>query len=262
MRGLALTIALAAALPGSAQTAGEPAVGTFEAASVKPNQGGGKRDQALNIEPGRLTATDISLGDLMMLAYGVKRYQLSGPNWVVGGSTAVTFDVVATAGKAVEKDEIKRMIGPLLAERFHLQFHRETRELPIFALVQAKGGPKFKEPGDGGRRIVWPSREGGGLSFQNWTMEDLADWLSVLPGVGLPVVNHTGIPGTFTFQANLFGLEKGAGADQIKKAMGDADAAGALRSALPDQLGLRLESQKAPLEMLVIDHADRVPTDN
>jgi uncharacterized protein (TIGR03435 family) len=228
---------------------------------VKPNRGGGKRDQKRTIEPGRIAYTDITLGDLMMLAYGVKRYQLSGPDWIVSGTSAVSYDVVATAGKAVPPAEIQRMIGPLLAERFHLQFHRETRELPIFALVQAKGGPKFKEPGDGAGKTIRPTSEGG-LSFKNWTMEDLADWLSILPGVGLPVIDRTGMTGSFSFQANLFAVEKGADPGQIKKAMIDGDAAGTLRSTLPDQLGLRLEGQKAPLEMLVIDHADRVPVEN
>jgi len=261
MLGIALVVALFAASPGKGQTTSGASVGAFEAASVRPNRGGGRRDQTRTIEPARIACTDITLGDLMMMAYGVKRYQLSGPDWIVSGTSAISYDVVAIAGKAVPPVEIKRMIGPLLAERFHLQFHRETRELPTFALVPAKGGPKFHEPGDGGARSIRPNSEGG-LSFQHWTMEDLADWLSGLPGVGMPVIDHTGITGSFTFHANLFAVEKGAAPDQVKKAMMDGDAAGTLRSTLPDQLGLRLEAQKAQLAILVIDHADRVPTEN
>ena len=113
------------------------------------------------------------------------------------------------------------MLGPLLAERFHLVFHRETRELPVFALLVAKGGPKIKEPGDGGDSSIRPDGEGG-LSFRNWSMDDPAGWLAMLPSVG----------------------------------------AATLRATLPEQLGLKLETQKASVEMLVIDHAEKVPTEN
>jgi uncharacterized protein (TIGR03435 family) len=175
-------------------------------------------------------------------------------------SSAATFDLAATAGKAVSQDEIKRMIGPLLTERFHLQFHRETRELPVYALVQGKGGPKFKQPGDSGPPSIRLKGQGV-ISFQNWTMENLADWLTRMPGM-VPVVDRTGLAGSFSFEGNLLGVDSSAGIDETKKAMMEGGALGTLRSTLPDQLGLKLESQKAQLEMIVIDNADRVPTGN
>jgi len=192
----------------------------------------------------------------MLRAYNVKPYQISGPDWIQDDR----YDVVATAGKAVGVEEIRRMLGSLLAERFHLAFHRETRELPVFALVVAKGGPKFKEPGDGGETTVRPDGEGG-LTFTNMSMDGLAGWLS-LPSMGRPVIDRTGLAGSFSFRANLFNVAKDAPPADLKRSMLNDDAADVLRATLPEELGLRLEAQKAPLEMLVIDRAEKIPTGN
>jgi uncharacterized protein (TIGR03435 family) len=263
MQTLMIAAGVAAALTaaGWAQTGGVSTSPAFEAASVKPHPDGGKRDRTRIIEPGRITYKDTTLGEFIALAYGVKQYQIAGPDWIVGNSSAVTYDVIATAGKPAAPEELKRMLGPLLAERFRLQFHRETRELPVFALLLAKGGAKFKDRGDGGESSIMPTPDGS-VSFHNWSMENLADWLSRIPGVGRPVVDRTGLAGTYSFHANLFAVEKGAAPDAMKRAMIDGDAAGTLRTTLPDQLGLKLEPQKAQIEILVIDHAERVPTEN
>jgi uncharacterized protein (TIGR03435 family) len=252
-----IAVGIFGALPSRGQTHAETTAPAFEAASVKPHQDTGTRNRARTIEPGRITCMDITLRELILMAYDVKPYQISGPDWIQD----TRYDVVATAGKAVSVHEVKRMLGPLLAERFHLVFHRETRELPVFALLVAKGGPKFKEPGDGGGSTVRPDGEGG-LSFKNFSMDDLAEWLSGLPSMGRPVVNHTGVAGSFLFHANLFNLEKGTPPDELKRSMVSDDAAGTLRATLPEQLGLKLEAQKAPLEILVIDHVEKVPTEN
>jgi len=244
------------ALPGRSQTRAETAPPAFEAASVKPHPDSAVRNRARTIEPGGVTCLDITLRELMLRAYGVKPYQISGPDWIQDNR----YDVVATAGKAVGVPEVQRMLGALLAERFHLAFHRETRELPVFALVVAKGGPKFKEPGDGGESTIRPDGEGG-LTFQNVSMGELADWLN-LPSMDRPVIDRTRLPGTFSFHANLFNLPAGAPPGDLKRSMVSSDAADTLRVTLQEQLGLKLDQQKAPLEFLVIDRADKVPTAN
>ena len=129
------------------------------------------------------------------MAYGVKPYQISGPDWIMDRSGSDVYDVIATAGHAAPPAQVKRMLRPLLADRFHLAFHRETRELPVFALVVAKGGPKFKEPGNAGEFTIRPDGEGG-LSFQNSSMDDLAEWFSMLPTIGRPVIDRTGLAGS------------------------------------------------------------------
>jgi len=252
-----IAIGVLYALPSRAQSQAAAAPRAFEAASIKPTQGGRTR----SIEPGRITYLDTALGEFITMAYGLKRYQVSGPDWIMNADRSGRYDLVATTGSPVSADEIKRMLGPLLVERFHLTFHRETRELPVFALVVAKGGPKFKQPGDGSAPNISPDGVGG-LSFENWSMESMANWLSVLPSVGRPVIDRTGLAGTFSFHANLFDLEKGTPPDEMKRAMVNSDASDSLRRTLPEQLGLKLESQKAPIEILVIDHAEKVPVEN
>jgi len=256
-----IAIGMLYALPSHAQAQARAAPPAFEAASVKANRGTGRRDRTRSIEPGRITYLDTTLGEFIAMAYGVKRYQISGPGWIVNLSSSDTYDVIATAGKAASVAEVKRMLGPLLADRFHLVFHRETRELPVYALVVAKSGTRFKEPGDGSAPGISPDGEGG-LFFKNWSMESMADWLTLLPSVGQPVVDHTGLAGSFSFYANLFNLEKGTPPDEMKRAMVNSDASDILRTTLPEQLGLKLEAQKAPIEMLVIDHAEKVPVEN
>jgi bla regulator protein BlaR1 len=251
-----IAVGIMGALPSRGQTRAESPAPAFEAASVKPHPDTARRDRTRTIEPGKITFMEITLRELILRAYNVKPYQISGPDWIQD----MRYDVVAMAGKAVGVQEIQRMLGPLLADRFHLVFHRETRELPVFALVVAKGGPKFKEPGDGGDSTVRPDGEGG-LAFHNFSMDELAAWLT-LPSIGRPVIDHTNLAGSFSFHANLFNLEKGTPPDELKRAMVNSEAGDTLRVTLPEQLGLKLEAQKAPLEILVIDHADKVPTAN
>ena len=256
-----IAIGMIGALPSRGQSRAEAAAPAFEAASVRLHQDSGIRNRIRSLEPGRITYLDTPLSLFIAMAYGLKPYQLAGPDWIVDTRSPVTYDVVATAGKAASVEEVKRMLGPLLAERFHLVFHRETRQLAVFALVVAKGGPKFKEPDGGGEPTVRFDSELG-LAFQNFSMDELAGWLSMLPSMGRPVIDRTNLPGSFTFHANLFNLEKGAPPGELKRTLVNTDAVDTLRMTLPEQLGLKLEAQKAPIEMLVIDHADRVPTAN
>jgi bla regulator protein blaR1 len=257
-----VAVGMLGAQPSRAQSHAETTTPAFEAASVKRNPDiDDRRDRTRTIEPGRITRLDISLGELIVMAYGIKPYQISGPGWIMDRSGSDTYDVIATAGSPAPVAQVKRMLRALLADRFHLVFHRETRELPVFALLVAKGGPKIKESGDGGEPSVRPDGEGG-LSFHNFSMDELAGWLAMLPSLRLPVIDRTALAGSFSFHANLFEVEKGAPPGELKRAMVGGDAASSLRAALPGQLGLKLEPQKAPLEILVIDHADRVPTAN
>jgi uncharacterized protein (TIGR03435 family) len=136
VRNVVLSMLIAALA--TAQTA------EFEVASVKPTD---TRDNSLSDDfpaGGGFTARNLNLENLLRTAYQVESYQLvGGPNW----RTSAGFDVQAKAARsAVEptRDEVRKMLQALLADRFHLTLHRETRELPIYALVTAKGGPKLR----------------------------------------------------------------------------------------------------------------------
>jgi uncharacterized protein (TIGR03435 family) len=248
--------------PGRSQTQAGGAPSVFEAASVKLHVGGISRgDRTHAIEPGRITWFNTNLGQLIEMAYGVKHHQVSGPDWMVNWGSTDRYDVVATAGKPVSADEIKRMLGPLLAERFHLTFHRETRELPVFALIVAKGGPKLL-PGDDGAPSISRDSDGGWF-HKNWSMTMLADWLSGLASVGRPVIDRTGIPGASSFHENLLNFPKQGTAETKAEVAARIDTPDdSFFSILQSQLGLKVQVQRAQIEILVIDHAEKVPTEN
>jgi uncharacterized protein (TIGR03435 family) len=249
--------ALAAFAFAALLTAQTPA---FEVASVKVHQGGGGTTR--KIEPDGLRYLNITLGEFINMTYGGKRYQIAGPDWAINNASSDRYDIVAKAGRNATPAEIRSMLGPLLAERFKLEFHRETRELPVYALTVAKNGPKFHE-GDGGDLSVYPDGHGG-ISFKNYPMDGLATLLSNMPAVGRAVLDRTGLTGKYTFTANLLDTAPGQAPADVKSAIGaDADpVTSPIISNLQSELGLKLEAVKAPIEMIVIDRIERTPAEN
>jgi len=228
----------------------------FDAASVKVNhtRGGTTR----RIERDRLTYLNITLGEFIQMAYNVKHYQIEAPSWVIDYGSSDRYDVIAKAAMPASPDRLRGMLVPLLAERFHLVVHRETRALPVYALVVAKGGPKFTE-GDGGETLVMPDGTGA-MKYQNYPMAALAALLSVLPTTGRPVLDRTGLAGRYTFTANLQNVPAGlTGADQKNAILQSETPA---FTALQEQLGLKLEPDRAAIDMIVVDHAEKIPTDD
>ncbi len=237
----------------------------FDVASVKIHKGGGGTREGgttREIEPGRIRFLNITLGEFISMAYGVRPYQISGPDWAVNNASSDRYDIVAKAAGNASPAEIRAMIGPLLTERFKLQFHREMRDLPVFALTVAKGGPKIKE-GDGGESSAYPDGKGG-ITFKNYPIAALAGLLSNLPGVGRPVLDRTGLDGKYTFSANLTDTAPGASTGDIKRSLtADADPISSpVISNLQQQLGLKLDPIKAPTEMIVIDRVEKTPTED
>src|SRR5215469_4421584 len=136
-----LLVAITLGSTGFAQTA-------FEVATVKPAQlptpqqmMSGKAHIGMNVDGARVDIGAMSLADLIRIAYKVKTYQISGPEWL----KTERFDVMGKIPEGVSKDKVPEMLQALLAERFGLKLHREPQEHPIYALIVAKGGPKLKE---------------------------------------------------------------------------------------------------------------------
>jgi len=225
----------------------------FDVASVKADTS--RRGTTRRDEPKGVTYLNITLGEFIRLAYDVQSYQIDGPAWITNGSTR--FDIVAKASAPLTERERHAALVPLLAERFHLKLHRETRTLPVYSLVIDKGGPKFKE-GDGGESSVEADRATGAVRYANYPMSALAALLSVMPSTGRPVLDRTGLPGKYTFTANLFDTPTGLAAADAKAAIGRSDTPAF--TALREQLGLKLDADRAAIEILVIDSADTTPT--
>lgn len=224
----------------------------FEVASIKPVPPG-TRGVQVNSQPGKLNMHNVNLRICLRWAYGIQDYQIAGgPDWL----TTDRYDIVAKAEQHVEDDQLRLMLQTLLAERFQLAFHREKREGTTYALVVAKGGPKLHTAKSSDETEMGGGR--GHISARNVPMHRLANDLSRV--TGRPVSDQTGLPGNFDFtldwtpdEGQLLGKDGGLPSDApIPESSGPS-----IFTALQEQLGLKLEARKGPIETLVIDHVEK-----
>lgn len=200
-----------------------------------------------------LSAEAVTVRDLVTYAYDLKGYQLSfaPPLPTVAESY---YDVVAKAqGEGVlTKAEFKQMLQTLLADRFNLKVHREMKEFPVYALVVGKNGPKFKESAPDATFVSNHGVNGRNqnMTLSKVTMQDVAQEIQGYFGIARPILDQTGLTGTYDIRIE---------ATPEFRINGNPDDSRALSVfvAVQQQLGLRLEPQKQPLEILVVDHVER-----
>lgn len=214
---LAVTLLLSAIL-GLSQT---PA---FDAATVKPTDPANPELTAMRPSPGRLRATG-SLRDFLKQAYGVEDSQ------IFGKLDAARYDIDARFPRTTTLAERNRMLQALLAERFRLQLHREQRSMPVYTLAATKNGPKLHQAEGNAGASMGPAFIRGNLS-----LDDLARMLA--PSAGRMVINQTGLTAIFAIKLEW---------------MPEQDS---IFTVIQEQLGLKLEPAKAPIEVLVVDHAE------
>jgi uncharacterized protein (TIGR03435 family) len=241
-------VALGLFLP-VATVAQQPA---FEVASITPTnyQGG-----PLRVSP-RVNADGINFSNVtpqlcIQRAYGVKPYQVSGPEWI----KTERYTIVAKAAGAVPEHQLRLMLQTLLSERFKLAIHRERKEMPGYALVVAKNGSKLKDAaGEGTTQI---DSDGQETVFERVSMQMLA--ATVAHSVDRPVIERTGLNGTYSFRLAWTndGPRRPNTADAGTLNASNPSDAPSIFTALQERLGLKLEATKAPVEVLVIDHIDR-----
>jgi uncharacterized protein (TIGR03435 family) len=211
----------------------------FEVASVKPQAPGDTRG-SIGPSPGAFIANGIPLKILIEIAYRVKDYQISGgPDWIETDHYDVSAK--APAGFIPTGQQMQPMLQALLADRFGLKLHRETRELPAFALVIGRGGPKLTATTKADSRI---SIGHGIFTGQKIDMAGLADALA--RESDRTIVDQTGLSGQFDMTLKW----NPDGTDQDPSAI-------SLFTAIQEQLGLKLEATKAPVEILVIDSVQK-----
>lgn len=263
----------------------------FEVASIKPVKPlpMGRIQISLNADGGMLRYTGVPLKECIRIAYRVKEFQVQGPDWL----ESERFDITAKLPDGSSEDQIPEMLQALLAERFKLTIHREKKEHAIYALVAAKNGPKLKPAetpvedgppsrGSGiprGARSVMMMRgaEGMHLKAPSATLTNLAEMISRF--AERPVVDMTGIEGHYDFDL-AFAPETtrgmppmgpgamgrgpaGLGPNGPAEAPSDAsvERAGTIQDSV-QRYGLKLEPRKAPMEIVVVDHIEKVPTEN
>jgi uncharacterized protein (TIGR03435 family) len=235
-----------------AATAQPPADQQFEVATIKPSseRSGSGSPSGIGTGHGRLNGQNVTLKRCIIGAYGV------GPNQVVGGPEWVSsdsFDIQAKADQPIDDDGVLDvMLQNLLADRFKLKLHRETRSLPAFVLEIDKNGPKLEQaPGGDSYTNTGTGKNGSVvINARNTDMDLLVQVLA--RKLDLPVVNATGLKGAFNFKLQWT-------PDNAKAGQSDADIS--IFDALPQQIGLRLRKEKAPVEVLVIDHVEK-PSEN
>jgi len=249
----------------------------FEVASIKPYKQEGEGIRMMTrFTPDGFTGEGLSLHFLIRQAYGLEESQIvGGDKWVDSDQYAINAkmdEADIEALKKLDRDQglklRQKMMQALLADRFKLKTHRETRQLPVYELVPAKGGSKLQEARDGdtypngikgpdGKSSAGMMRMGPGeLTAQALPVKSLVTLLS--DHTGRHVIDKTGLTGKYDFTLKWQENDEPATDDSAK----GADAAGpSLFTALQEQLGLKLEAQKAPVEVLVIDHAEKPTAD-
>ncbi|HXJ37802.1 MAG TPA: TIGR03435 family protein [Bryobacteraceae bacterium] len=239
---------------------------TFEVAAIKPSAPGLRGDSITTPGAGTLRASGATLKNLIASAWHIENFQISGgPGWI----STDRFDVNARAGSPVPGPQLRPMLQALLADRFSLKTHMETRTLPMYDLVLAKNGPKLARPKD----AVCPDpprprQSCGGLSMSNRShiygeqapVSDLIDLLKV--ALGRNIEDKTGLTAKYDIQLNWTPDETlfpGIGSERPDAPVPELDGT-SLFTALQEQLGLKLEARKGPVEVIVIDHAEKPGT--
>lgn len=252
---------------------------------VRASGGPGSKD------PTRFTTLNFSLSNLVTMAYGINHWQLSAPEL---DRSREMFDVAATVPEGATKEQFQLMLQRLLAERFGLKVHWDTKEMPLYELVVAKNGPKFKESkgekedpaAEPAKPFGPPKRDSEGypemapgrsgtimmsgrarMQTMHETMEHFAGMMS--GQVRGPVKDATGLTGKYDIAIYWSTSESPRAAAPAASAVGgtasaepDYSSGPTIFEALRDQLGLTLEKKKGPVKVLVVDHFEKLPTPN
>jgi uncharacterized protein (TIGR03435 family) len=263
-----LTIALAAvALLAGQKLAGQAFAPTgsqtFEVASIKPSQPGAQGGGVRPAGDRRYVGTNLPLRSYLYVAYQVKEDQIAGgPAWV----DTERYDLNAEAEKPSSIEELHIMLQNILTERFKLRFHREVKEMSAYVLAVDKDGPKNLKPHpspSGGDVVL--DRVSDGLVHDKWTAHcasiDFFVW-RLSAWFDRPLINQTNLDGCFDFELTFTQeLPRGIQEGQLFNGVPIDTYGPTIYQALPKQLGLKLESKKAPVDTLVIDHAEK-PDEN
>jgi uncharacterized protein (TIGR03435 family) len=272
----------------------------FEVASVKQAEPitpalvqSGRLHIGVSIDSMHVRASQYSLYDLTALAYQIEGHQISGPDWMV----TERYDIQAKLPEGSRREQVPAMIQTLLAERFGMRVHRENREISVYALVVAGGGARLKawaeeevspqtaggpiqggttvsaggaavSTGASGESKITPGQDGN-LHVENkkMTLARFADFIGRYSE--RPVIDSTGLTGVYEMEFDVSGEEvrnaaRAHGVAVPPPAGGEAasDPSGVSLASSLRRLGLKLESRKAPVEVLVIDRVEKAPTAN
>lgn len=229
---------------------------SFDVASIRVSElarkgGEGSRREQIEVSPGSVIMHNLRFLSLVRWAYHVKDYQVNGPSWI----SSERYDLSAKAGEKADEEQMQAMLQKLLADRFQLAVHKEKKEMSVYVLTVGKGGPKFKPSASDGEMNFQPSgmfkAKASGV-----TVQQFCDLLS--NPLQAPVLDETGLKGKFDAQVDMSPYIP-QDPTEIK---GPQDIAAIAVTALQEMLGLKLESKKAAVDLIVVDKAEKMPTEN
>ncbi|HEX3745583.1 MAG TPA: TIGR03435 family protein [Bryobacteraceae bacterium] len=232
-----------------------PATPAFDVASVKAlppaARGGG-----FQVTPDGVFFHGYPLGFIIRWAYGLHAYQAFetvGPDWLEPGLGCVRFDVAGKVDHPVPVEQLRLMLRSLLAERLRLSLHRGTKEMTVAAIAAGKGGPKLHESAEIDMTVT---QEGEDFRFKGASLSRLDEWLyQVIPYL---IVDDTGLQGRYDFDLDVARYRDLANPPAPGNRL---DLSPAVNKAL-QPLGLELELKRRPVQVLIIDRAEKVPTEN
>ena len=240
----------AVALSGNLATQTLSVPPAFEVASFRISASdGARRGERIEVSPGSLIMGNVRFVTAVRWAYHVLEYQVSGPGWI--GDER--YDIVAKAGLPVEESELRKMLQTLLAERCGLTIHREGKEMQAYVVTVGRNGHKMTQSTTEGPMSV--KLNGLVLTIERADLDEVAA-MATQPLRG-PVVNATGLKGRWDLK--LDAAPYLAEASNIKEL---PEMVGLAITAAREQLGLNVESKKVPVEMIVIDRAEKTPSEN
>jgi uncharacterized protein (TIGR03435 family) len=217
----------------------------FDVVSIKPSQfvpAGDSNPESIDIsQGGRLTMRNIRLSSCLKWAYGVQDSQIAGPDWI----GMERYDIVALAPGPATEEDLKLMLRSLLADRFKLALHHASKEIGIYGLVVSKNGPKFRESKEDGKGNI--TRTAVGVTAEKISMPEFANLLS--GQLATPVIDMTELKGRFDLAFDL--------RQYVANATTPVSISSLIVEAMEEQLGLKLQSTKSSLEVLIIDHIER-----
>jgi uncharacterized protein (TIGR03435 family) len=228
----------------------------FEVASVKPNKSGASNSR-IRSDEGRVTATNVTLRSLVVMAYGIKDYQLEAPAWLSEERYDISakFPEAPAVNQKLYDPDLDAMLRKLLADRFKLQTHSSSKQFEVYGLVIAKSGLKIKEVPDSGSHDS--NSANNRYTGTCVPMSQFAEFLA--RRVDLPVLDMTGLKGYYDIAFDWVGEPR---QPSEPSATPEAPAGPTLAMAIEEKLGLKLEMRKAPLDIVIVDRVERIPTEN
>jgi uncharacterized protein (TIGR03435 family) len=210
----------------------------------------------IQVSPGTVTMRNVTLKAAIRWAWHVAEFQVTGPDWL----DSERYEIAGKAAGPATEDELRLMMQALLRERFKLALHRQTKEIAAYVLVAGKNGPKVHETKSEGEAAIDVNQKQMSVSVQRTPVSQLVEMLSTV--LRAPVIDMTGLTGRYDVTLNIakYAADMASHGQSMESAA--ADPLALIAMILQEEFGLKLEAKKMPLDLVVIDHAEKSPVEN